>query len=79
MARYILRRLMLSIPILLGVTIITFLFVQLVPGDYIDTLVDPEKSGATRQDMAELEEQLAEGERLAAAIRATLRGIVNAD
>ena len=58
MARYILRRLALSIPILLGVTVITFLFVQMVPGDYIDTLVDPEKSSATRQDMAALEDQL---------------------
>ena len=58
MARYIIRRLILSIPILLGVTIITFMFIQLVPGDYIDTLVNPEKSSATREDMAAMEEQL---------------------
>ena len=44
MLRYILRRIVISIPILLGVTLITFIFIQLVPGDYIDTLVNPEKS-----------------------------------
>lgn len=58
MAHYIIKRLILSIPILLGVTIITFIFIQLVPGDYIDTLVNPEKSSATREDMAALEAQL---------------------
>lgn len=58
MLRYILRRIVVSIPILIGVTVITFIFIQLVPGDYIDTLVNPEKSPATREDMAALEEQL---------------------
>ncbi|MGH2561817.1 MAG: ABC transporter permease [Thermomicrobiales bacterium] len=58
MARYILRRIAVSIPILLGVTVITFLFVNLVPGDYIDSLIDPEVSSATRADYEALEEQL---------------------
>jgi peptide/nickel transport system permease protein len=58
MLHYILRRLALSIPILLGVTVITFIFVNLIPGDYIDTLIDPEHSTATRKDMEALEERL---------------------
>jgi peptide/nickel transport system permease protein len=58
MLSYILRRFVISIPILIGVTIITFVFIQLVPGDYIDTLINPEKSSATREDMEALEEQL---------------------
>jgi peptide/nickel transport system permease protein len=58
MLAYILRRLVISIPILLGVTLITFTFVNLVPGDYIDTLIDPEISSARREDLQALEEQL---------------------
>ncbi len=58
MLNYILRRFVISIPILLGVTLITFIFINLVPGDYIDTLIDPEKSSARREDLAQLEEQL---------------------
>lgn len=58
MLAYILRRLVISIPILLGVTVITFVFINLVPGDYIDTLINPEKSSARREDLEALEEQL---------------------
>jgi peptide/nickel transport system permease protein len=58
MARYVLRRIAVSLPILLGVTVITFIFVNLVPGDYIDSLIDPETSSATREDYEALEEQL---------------------
>ncbi|CAN5487817.1 ABC transporter permease [soil metagenome] len=58
MLNYILRRFAISIPILLGVTLITFIFINLVPGDYIDTLIDPEKSSARREDLAQLESQL---------------------
>jgi peptide/nickel transport system permease protein len=58
MLAYILRRIAISIPILLGVTLITFTFIQLVPGDYIDTLLNPEKTSANRADMVALEKQL---------------------
>jgi peptide/nickel transport system permease protein len=58
MFAYILRRFVVSIPILLGVTVISFVFVNLVPGDYIDTLINPEKSDARREDLAALETQL---------------------
>ncbi len=41
MGRYILRRLLISIPILLGVTIVTFTFANLAPGDPISALMKP--------------------------------------
>jgi peptide/nickel transport system permease protein len=41
MQRYILRRLLISVPILLGVSIISFLFIHLAPGDPVEALIDP--------------------------------------
>lgn len=39
MRTYILRRLAVSIPILLGLTVVTFIFTQLMPGDFVDALI----------------------------------------
>jgi peptide/nickel transport system permease protein len=39
--RYILRRLLINIPVLLGITFITFVAYNLAPGDPIDAMVDP--------------------------------------
>jgi peptide/nickel transport system permease protein len=41
LGRYILRRLIISIPVLLGITIITFFAYNLAPGDPIDAMIDP--------------------------------------
>lgn len=41
MRTYILRRLAISAPILLGLTVVTFLFTELMPGDFVDALVPP--------------------------------------
>lgn len=41
MRTYILRRITMSIPILLGLTVVTFLFTELMPGDFVDSLVPP--------------------------------------
>ncbi len=41
MRTYILRRLAISIPILLGLTVVTFFFTELMPGDFVDALVPP--------------------------------------
>jgi peptide/nickel transport system permease protein len=38
---YILRRLAISVPILLGLTLVTFVFTELMPGDFVDALVPP--------------------------------------
>jgi len=43
MGRYILRRLLISIPTLLGVTILIFLFINLAPGDPISVMLSPEQ------------------------------------
>ena len=42
MASFIARRLLISIPVFLGITIIVFTFVSLAPGDPADALVRPE-------------------------------------
>ena len=39
MRQYIIRRLVISIPILLGVTIITFILTELMPGDFVDAMI----------------------------------------
>jgi len=41
MGKYILRRLMISIPVLLGITIITFALINLAPGDPVTGMIDP--------------------------------------
>lgn len=38
MVKFILKRLLFSIPLLLGITFITFLFIQLAPGDFLANL-----------------------------------------
>lgn len=48
MKAYIIRRLLISIPLLLAISFITFLFIQLAPGDYFDTLrLNPQISEET--------------------------------
>lgn len=42
MRRYLLRRLILLVPTLLGVSIITFLIMQLIPGDVVDAIIGTE-------------------------------------
>lgn len=41
MTQYILRRLIMALPILLGITIIDFALINLAPGDPIDAMIDP--------------------------------------
>jgi peptide/nickel transport system permease protein len=45
MTTYIIRRLLISIPILFGVTILIFVFVALAPGDAVDAYLRPEQAG----------------------------------
>jgi len=42
--RYVLRRLAISVPVLLGITVISYLIITLAPGDAVDILVDPNMS-----------------------------------
>jgi len=41
MTAYILRRLVISVPVLLGITLFTFLFINLAPGDPISAMIPP--------------------------------------
>jgi len=43
MGRYVLRRLLISIPVLFGITLVTYLIVSLAPGDPVSALVNPEQ------------------------------------
>jgi peptide/nickel transport system permease protein len=43
MGQYILRRLLINIPVLLGVTMLVFLFIALAPGDPVSAYLSPEQ------------------------------------
>jgi peptide/nickel transport system permease protein len=48
MKAYIIRRLLIALPLLLAISFITFLFIQIAPGDYFDTLrLNPQISEET--------------------------------
>lgn len=49
MGKYILRRLLISIPVLLGVTLVAYFIMTLAPGDAVDMLISP---GLSEQDIA---------------------------
>ncbi|MDI9369348.1 MAG: ABC transporter permease [Synergistaceae bacterium] len=55
MLRYFLRRILLLIPVLLGVSIVIFSIVHLSPGDPAEVMLGP---SATQEDIANLREQL---------------------
>lgn len=46
MGRYILRRLLISIPVLFGITLVSYLIVSLAPGDPVSAMVNPEQISA---------------------------------
>jgi len=41
MGRYILRRILISIPVLIGITLVTFALINLAPGDPVTGMIDP--------------------------------------
>jgi len=48
MGSYLLRRLLIAVPLLLGISFLTFMFIQAAPGNYFDTLrMNPEISEET--------------------------------
>ena len=52
---FVLRRLLASIPVVIGITIIAFLLIHLVPGDPIDAMLGSADAGmsAARTEMAQ--------------------------
>lgn len=53
MAKFILRRIAIAVPIVLIVTIITFLLIDLAPYDAVDAMIDPKMSAETVAAMKE--------------------------
>ena len=53
MAGFVIRRLLLLIPVLLGVTVVTFTLTRIIPGNPIDLMVSPLASAETRAMIAE--------------------------
>ncbi|MCW5852821.1 MAG: ABC transporter permease [Anaerolineae bacterium] len=50
---YILRRLLIAIPVLIGVTIVTYGFISMAPGDPVTALLDPEQMSTLGPDWVE--------------------------
>jgi peptide/nickel transport system permease protein len=48
MHRYLIRRLLITIPILLGITLLTYAIMSLTPGDPVQMLIDPNMTQADR-------------------------------
>ena len=53
---YIIRRILVNIPVLFAITVIVFILINLAPGDPIDFYVN-EEAGISREDLAFLEER----------------------
>jgi len=59
MGHYVIRRLLLVIPLLLGITIITYTVINLAPGDPITALLDPnEMNVMSKADLQRMREDL---------------------
>src|SRR5215208_3617626 len=46
MGRYLLRRLIVSVPVLFGITLVTYVIVNMAPGDPVSALINPEQISA---------------------------------
>ena len=50
---YIVRRLILLVPVLLGVTFVTFALTRIIPGNPVDRMISPMASREVREQVAE--------------------------
>jgi peptide/nickel transport system permease protein len=55
MLRYIIQRLVLMIPTLIAISIVTFVIIQLPPGDYLETLISELRESGESADLAKVE------------------------
>src|SRR5262252_1981448 len=53
MGTYVLRRLAISVPVLLGITLSAYVIISLAPGDPVDALINPEAVAALGPDFRE--------------------------
>jgi ABC-type dipeptide/oligopeptide/nickel transport system permease component len=76
MLRYLLRRLLLTVPVLVGVATLVFALIHLVPGDPAQSMLG---EGASPQDIAELRGRLGLDEPLLIQYAAFMRGLAHGD
>src|SRR5687768_14903768 len=76
MARYLVRRLLLTIPVLFGVATLVFTLIHLVPGDPAQSMLG---EGATQEEVERLRVSLGLDEPLLAQYRSFLTGILRGD
>jgi ABC-type dipeptide/oligopeptide/nickel transport system permease component len=76
MLRYLIRRLLLTIPVLLGVATLVFALIHLVPGDPAQSMLG---EGASVEDVAKLRQALGLDRPLPVQYRAFLTGLVRGD
>src|SRR5512136_1837715 len=58
MTRYIINRVLGTIPMMLAISIITFIFINVAPGDPIMAMINPAESQLTAQDIQRMRESL---------------------
>ena len=46
MGKYLLRRLVISVPVLLGITLVVYVIVNFAPGDPVDAMINPEMAAS---------------------------------
>ena len=76
MTRFLLRRLLLTVPVLLGVATLVFSLIHLVPGDPVQAMLG---ESASPQDVAELRHRLGLDRPLLVQYGAFLKGAVRGD
>ena len=76
MARYLVRRLLLTIPVLFGVATLVFMLIHLVPGDPAQSMLG---EGATQEEVMKLRDALGLDEPLLGQYKSFLGGIVRGD
>jgi ABC-type dipeptide/oligopeptide/nickel transport system permease component len=76
MSRFLLRRFLLTIPVLFGVATLVFALIHLVPGDPAQAMLG---EGASAQDLVELRERLGLNRPLLVQYTAFLSGLVRGD
>ena len=53
MLKYLMKRILIALPVILGVTVISYLIISLAPGDAVDLMVDPNISKADLEQRRE--------------------------
>src|SRR3954454_13098943 len=57
MGKYLLRRLAISVPVLLGITLAVYVIISLAPGDPVDAMINPEMAASMGPGFIELKRE----------------------